>query len=424
MNPKVAGVGILLASFCFQVFAKGEGGSNAVVFEAAANGDVAKLKHYFATRPEVVSLRNDLLRTAVVRGQGDAAEFLLSKGAEPNSKDAMGMTPLAQMAMCAPKDNEKSARVASILLAHGAQVDPVDTYQITPLLHAVESQKSQLTKALLDHGADLHRRYVGVKSGMTALHLAVMNNDKATVAVLLRYKAPLNAVDQDGATPLLIAEARNETDIAAMVRSSDPDAAKGTPTYSVPPTKEQMRALARRISEGDNAAFNELAAIAKKLYGEIKDYQKERVRVMVLMFRMHTAFDVLGTQAGQGNEKALAALKKCLEQKGHLQSFAPDALGIAAAGGNKEALDILLHYERWGILESSANFALCMPAEANVAPAVDYVSNWLLNMNPFQRNGGMMVSATNALGKAAAKGNEKAKETLEKFAANSARTVK
>jgi ankyrin repeat protein len=416
MNIKSLIAGVLIAFFSFQSFAKG-GGTNAVVYAAATQGDVARLKEYFAADTNLLTLRNGLLRTAAMSGQKDAVEFLISQGADVNEKGFIEMTPLAHMAMYGTRNDEMCAEVATVLLAHGAEVDPVDGYKATPLLHAVESKKSQLARVLLEHGANITQRYTGVNGGMTPLHMAVMDKDKETVAVLLKFKAPVDTVDRDGATPLLMAEGRNEEEIAAMLRKANPEATKGVPTYSIPPTKEEMRALAKRIADGDDAAFDELANTSQKLYAEIKDYQKEHARVMVLLFRMHAAFDLLGEEAGKGNEKAFQALKKCLGQKSRFQAFAPDALGIAAAGGNKEALDILIHYEDWGMLESSARFAICVPTAANVEPAVDYFANWLLNLKPYERNSGVVDSATNALGSAAAKGSQKAQAALEKFIA-------
>ncbi len=141
--------------------------------------------------------------------------------------------------------------------------------------------------------------------------------------------------------------------------------------------------------------------------------------MMVLLFRMKVAFDVLGEEAGKGNDKAFQALKKGLGVP-RLASFVPDALGTAAAQGNKEALDLLLNYQKSGILESSAEFALCIPAKADVGPAVDHFVTWLATIQPWERNGGLIIEATNALASAAARGNQKAKDALQKFAVASA----
>jgi hypothetical protein len=390
------------------------------IHAAASQGDLARLKQYLADDPHSISSRNGPGRSplciAAMCGQTNAVEFLLSQGADVNDRGFQGMTPLADMAAYGTTNDQRCAEVAAILLAHGAEVDPLDSYKDTPLLHAVESEKNRLARVLLEHGARLTPTYAGANSGMTPLHMAVMDGDQEMVKVLLEFKAPLDLANRDGATPLLLAEQQNKTEIAAMLRQANPAAAQGIRTYSIAPTKDEMRGLAKRIAEGDDLAFEELASTSEKLYGEIKDYQKEHARVMVLLFRMKAAFDVLGENAGRGNEKALQALKKCLGRRTHLQAFAPDALGIAAAAGNQEALDILLHYDEWGILESSARFALCVPAKANVGPAVDYFVTWLSTTTHWDLNGGLMIEATNALAGAAVLGNPKAKDALAQFA--------
>jgi hypothetical protein len=402
----------------FWSHAKG-GGSNSVYFAAASQNDVATLQQFFATNASASTLRNELLRTSVLSGQKDTTEYLLSQGADVNEKGFFNLTPLAHLAMYGTHDDAKSAEVAKVLIAHGATIDPVDQYGGTPLLHAVESRKSKMSRVLLQHGANITVRYYGSRSGMTLLHMAVADKDKDMVAVLLEFKAPVDAVDRDGTTPLVYAEAWEETEIAAMLRAADPVAAESGPKYSPLPTKEEMRAFGQRIANGDDTAFNELMALTSKLYKGIKNYQVERPRVLALLGRMHASFDVLGEEAGKGNVHALEALKRSLRANNTIASFAPDALAIAAAAGNKDALDILIHYRDWNILESEARFALCKPITANVEPAVEESAKWLLSLHGVERESGMALDTTNALANVAARGNQKAAEALEKFVKNS-----
>jgi len=185
------------------------------------------------------------------------------------------------------------------------------------------------------------------------------------------------------------------------------------PEVTTGPPKETMRGIATRIAEGDERAYDELAAVAREMYHGI-DYRREAERVRLNLFKMKAAFDVLGEEAGKGNDKAMGALKRCLrEHNSHLASFAPDALGIAAAAGRGEALDILIQHDEWGILESSAIFALSAPASANRERAVDYLASWL--SNPDHSGGGMALSAAEALEKAALKGNDHAKLALVEY---------
>jgi hypothetical protein len=178
-----------------------------------------------------------------------------------------------------------------------------------------------------------------------------------------------------------------------------------------PDTAAKMLALAKRIAAGDPAAFGELGDTAKKLYQGI-DFEKERDRAMSNLVLMRAAFTELGEQAGQGNTNAFAALKRALGVA-ELRSFAPDALGIAAAAGRAEALNMLLNYKQWGILKSSAVFALWAPAEKNSEPAVDFLVAVLNEPN----DRALWQGASQGLAAAANQGNLKAKTALEKYAA-------
>jgi ankyrin repeat protein len=397
------------------------------IHDAAATGNIELLKKYLAEDPQLISARSGRgwtpLCVAAMCGQVKAVEFLIESGADVNGRSSEAMTPLTNLAAKGITNDDRCAVIATILLAHGADVDLPDCWTGTPLMHAVETRKSLLAHVLLGYGAKADRLYngLGVNAGKTPLWMAIYNRDKDMVAALLEFGAPFDGSGKNWRRAGYMAEAENEPDIAALIHNAEAQAAQAPPrAYSPVPSPDEMRALAACIAEGDDLAFKKLNSTADRLYGEIKNYQDERDRVLLLLGRMHAAFDLLGEEAGKGNGRALQALKKCLDPNCRLQSFAPDALGIAAAAGNKEALDILIHYNDWGILQSSAVSALCAPAKANVEPAVEYFVNWLATLQSDERDGGMAIAATNALGSAAAMGNPKAKAALEKFTAAAA----
>jgi predicted Ser/Thr protein kinase len=182
------------------------------------------------------------------------------------------------------------------------------------------------------------------------------------------------------------------------------------------PTTATMRALAERIAfNGDPEAFDELRDTAERLYRDI-DYNKEKERIRSNAVLMLAAFNVLGEQAAKGNDKAFQALKTCLGIS-HLSSFAPKALGVAAAAGHTEALEILLHHDRWGIILSSTVFALQPAAENNNERAVGFLIGVI--EDPADRP--LWAAASEGLLGAAVNGNAKAKAALEKYkAANKA----
>jgi curli biogenesis system outer membrane secretion channel CsgG len=174
-------------------------------------------------------------------------------------------------------------------------------------------------------------------------------------------------------------------------------------------SEDAMHTLGLHVAEGRQGAFEELLDIAGKLYQGI-DYNKDRNRLIANLKLMHAAYDILGEQTGKGNPRAFDAVKRSLGIN-HLRSFAPDALGIAAAYGHQESLDMLLHYSRWGMLKSSVVFALRPAAEKNNAQAIDFLVAVL--DNPRER--ALWFGASQGLAAAAIKGNPKAVAALGRY---------
>ena len=473
------------------------------IHAVAAAGDVAGLKQYLADNPKLISARNGPNRTplciAVMCGQTNAVEFLLAQGGDVNDRGFQEMTPLADMASAwGQHDDDKCAGMAQILIAHGAAVDPLDYYQKTPLLWAVESQKPKLARVLLEHGASQTNTFTGTYArltplqfalkhgdmdmvamllefkppleavdsdgntpllwaakfkkleaarqllahgaslastnwtessfltpasygagtranvGRTPLHWAVLNADADMVVLLLAFHPPLDRADDDGATPLFLAQGSQQTNLVALLLQAAPASAQGWPPAV--PTHEAMRAIAQRIVDGDAGAFGELITTSADMYRDI-NYQEDHARVRLNYSRMRDAFDLLGEQAGKGKDNAFQALKQSLGVPS-LKSFAPVALGTAAAAGHQESLNLLLHYDQWGMHPASACEALVAPARTNVQPAVDFLAAVLTG--PVEVNHSLFGFATEGLQGAAANGNQQAKVALDKYAAATA----
>ena len=277
------------------------------------------------------------------------------------------------------------------------------------MLRAITLRDAEMVALLLEFKASVDAID---QDGKTPLHWAAQTANKEIVRLLLDAKAKPDALDDGGATPLSWAEISENKEVIQMLRlAASPDSGTSV-SKSEPPSREVMRTVAERIAKGDSAAFDELVSISEALYQGFDP--RNEARLQLGYSRMKAAFYLLGADAGKGNDYAFQALKKSLGLR-QLNSFAPDALGIAAAAGHQEALEILLHFKKWNILESSANLALVAPAKANVQPVVDYFADVLLN--PANANRGVYGAAREGLEGAAAKGNEKAKDALEKYAA-------
>ena len=176
--------------------------------------------------------------------------------------------------------------------------------------------------------------------------------------------------------------------------------------HSEEPTVNAMRILAERIAEGDRSAFDQLRDTAEELYRDI-DYDKEQQRVRSNLVLMRAAFDVLGERAASGNERAFEALREALGSA-ELRAFVPDALGTAAAAGHAEALEMLLHHKQYGILLSSAVFALQAPAEKGNREAVDFLVGVLGN----SAHRPLWQAAARGVAASAASGPQKANAAL------------
>ncbi|OQD66975.1 hypothetical protein PENPOL_c004G06475 [Penicillium polonicum] len=121
-----------------------------------------------------------------------SVKFLLSYG-DGGIADSEGKTPLYKT------DNKD---LVNLILAHGVEVNMVDSYGQTPL-HAMTYGASKAMvgtiKLLLSHGANITAKNA---DGNTPLHLAVLTSAWEVVQLLLRHGADLDRRNQNGETPM------------------------------------------------------------------------------------------------------------------------------------------------------------------------------------------------------------------------------
>lgn len=95
------------------------------------------------------------LQYAVALNQEDKARLLLGKGADPNTQDVDGRTPLHD----AVASNSPSLDFIRQLVAAGAEVNREDNNRRTPLHEAVQGRKQDAICFLVDQNADYLLRY-------------------------------------------------------------------------------------------------------------------------------------------------------------------------------------------------------------------------------------------------------------------------
>ncbi|KAJ3115228.1 hypothetical protein HDU96_001012 [Phlyctochytrium bullatum] len=96
-----------------------------------------------------------------------------------------------------------NAPAVKLLLEKGAPVNPVPTGHRSkpPLFFALEEDNLEILQLLVQHGADLNSRY----RGDTALHRAAAKGRPEVVKLLLEFGADIEALNEDGLTPLCAA---------------------------------------------------------------------------------------------------------------------------------------------------------------------------------------------------------------------------
>lgn len=171
---------------------------------AAQNGSLELVKLLVSKGAKVNAVDKEFsmpLAEAVQADNLEIAKFLLEHGADKtiNHADTKFQTAIFKA---------RSAKMAQLLIANGANVSESDKKGLSVLLHAVANYLDfDLLKVLLQKGADINEQD---KSGTTALLWAGQHpyesDDKNCVQFLLENGANANVANNQGETPLLVAE--------------------------------------------------------------------------------------------------------------------------------------------------------------------------------------------------------------------------
>lgn len=144
--------------------------------------------------PEEINKKDNIghspLIYAIGREQVEAVRLLLKYGADPNSKDEKGISPLAFVADPQPIKNasaKKRLEIAQLLLNSGASLSSTSNTGNQPLWAAVFSaadgnpEKLSLVELMLQYGADIHHKN---NAGNSPLDFAMKVGWKPLIDVL------------------------------------------------------------------------------------------------------------------------------------------------------------------------------------------------------------------------------------------------
>jgi len=124
---------------------------NTPLHSAAFYGDLEMVQVLLEFRADVNSknsFRNTPLDNASRNGHRDdarVARLLIAHGADPNTRDVYGFTPLHQASLCG------RIEIVRLLIEHGANAEAKDDFGMTPLDHASGEQREDFIKLLSEH---------------------------------------------------------------------------------------------------------------------------------------------------------------------------------------------------------------------------------------------------------------------------------
>ena len=153
------------------------------------------------------------LHRAAFKGHNEVVKLLLDGGADPETADSFGNTPL----LLATISHEEG--VIKLLLDAGVSPDP-DGAILTPLYWAASDGKTELVEMLLDAGADPNLTRWSVDS---QIHNAAKKGHKDVVKLLLEAGAEPDLTNSEGETPLHYAASKGHKNIVEMLLDGGAD---------------------------------------------------------------------------------------------------------------------------------------------------------------------------------------------------------
>lgn len=160
-----------------------------------------------------------LLHEAAEGCNPDIVLLLLQFGADPNTKDNLGQTPL--YGLIGQGFSRNGMKCLTMLLEWGSDITTKDHQLATPLVKAIRCSVPEYVSRLLKAGAPLNQ--IATTNDWTPLHCACANSDSfpgaiECVTILLSAGANPRIKDPHGRTALDVAIMNENTKIVDLLR--------------------------------------------------------------------------------------------------------------------------------------------------------------------------------------------------------------
>jgi len=228
---------------------------------------------------------NTPLHDAVILNLTDTETLLIKQGANLECRNIDGNTPLMEAIRCGLTSS------VEILIANGADTSSRNTRGDTPLHIAVAMERIDLANMLLKRGASIHARntrnrtpfqtalsispkmvsallennrvYIPDDYGNSVLHVALLEKTSdEIIKSIVNQGARINAVDNNGKTPLRLAIDTEQWQSAKIIADSGAD-----PFFSAADGKSPAEIAFTKGEDGIRAVFSGKAINAKDSSG-------------------------------------------------------------------------------------------------------------------------------------------------------------